>query len=152
MIVDFIDPKEDKLYSRLYEQGLMIVEQSNGCELLDKFEALDSASRAAGDHKDYPNEIAKSRGNYQSALGAVVAKELSEALGWHIAWIRSEKETVDDNVLSVIDSERRFVIFPILLARRAQSAKIAPCVSVYEKIKRGDLPDVPPGSFHEIKP
>jgi hypothetical protein len=152
MIVDFIDQREDELYSGLYEQGLKIIGQSNRCEVLDKLEALDSASRAAGDHKDYPNELAKSRGNYLSALGAVMAKELSEAFGWQIAWLRREKQTPDDNVLSVIDPERRFVIFPILLARPSRSPQIAPCVSIYAKIKRGDLPDVPPGSFHEIKP
>lgn len=152
MIVELINDINDGLYSSLHEQGLRIVAVSNRNVHLDKFLALDAAAQAAGDHKDYPNELAKSRGNYQSALGAVIAKELSETFEWEIAWIRKENENSDDNVLSVIDLERRFVIFPILLARRSLSAKTNSCVSIYEKIRRGELPDTPPGSFHLIKP
>ena len=76
MIVDLINVNKEGLYSALYEQGTRIIIRSNRVTQLRRLAALDVAARAAGDHKDYPNELAKSRGNYQSALGAVIAKEL----------------------------------------------------------------------------
>jgi hypothetical protein len=92
------------------------------------------------------------RGQYLSGVGLIVGMLFEAAFGWSLAEIRKDDEDVDDGVMCVLSPDNAYFVFPIALAYKEAHWHGGETRAVYEKIKRGDLPDVPPGSFHEIKP
>ena len=92
------------------------------------------------------------RGRYLSAVGIIYGLILAEQFGWEMCWLRDADEEIEDGVKSIINPDRSYFLAPIGVASKEMYHQQGETLAVYEKIKSGNLPDVPPGSFHEIKP
>lgn len=92
------------------------------------------------------------RGQYLSGVGLVVGMLIESAFDWRLCEIRKDDENVDDGVMCVVSPDMGHFIYPIGLVYKEAHWHGGETRAIYEKIKRGDLPDVPPGSFCEIKP
>lgn len=92
------------------------------------------------------------RGQYLSGVGLVVGMLFESAFGWSLCEIRKDDEDVDDGVTCVVSPDQTYFFYPIGVVYKEAHRHGGETRAIYEKIKRGDLPDVPPGSFYEIKP
>lgn len=91
------------------------------------------------------------RGQYLSGVGLVLGMLIESAFGWRLCEIRKDDENVDDGVMCVVSPDMGHFFYPIGMAYKEAHWQGGETHVIYEKIKRGDLPDVPPGSLHEIK-
>ena len=92
------------------------------------------------------------RGRYLSSVGIIYGMILAREFGWKMCWLREDDEEIEDGVDSLVSPDQAYFLAPIGVASKELYQHGRETRAVYEKIKRGDLPDVPPGSFHEIKP
>ena len=92
------------------------------------------------------------KGRFLSSVGLIYGLLIEKSLGWILCQIRSDDSEEDDFVDAVVNPDKSHFIYPIGIAYKEAHQHGGETLSIYEKIKNGNLPDVPPGSFHEIKP
>lgn len=92
------------------------------------------------------------KGRYLSSVGLIYGMLIEKAFGWSLCQIRPDDSEEDDTVDAVVSPDRSYFVYPIGVVYKEAHRHSGETRAVYEKIKRGDLPNVPPGSFHEIKP
>lgn len=90
------------------------------------------------------------KGQYLTAVGIVFAHLIANAFGWQFCEIRKENERREDAVDAVVSPDQSHFVFPIGIVYKEAHRHGDECRKVYEKIKTGNLPDVPAGSFFEI--
>lgn len=90
------------------------------------------------------------KGQYLTAMGIVYAHLIAYACGWQFCEIRKENERRGDAVNAVVSPDRCHFVFPIGVVYKEAHCHDDECRKVYEKIKTGNLPDVPAGSFFEV--
>ncbi len=90
------------------------------------------------------------RGQYLSAVGIVYGKILQLIFGWSLCEVREDHSQPEDGAVAVVSPDLSYVVYPIALARKEAHRQEDECRRVYEKIKTGNLQDVPPGSLFEI--
>jgi hypothetical protein len=153
MIIEPIQKKYLKVHKELIAEGRKIFEinsiPKNGIERKKLVAKVDSILRKVPYPAGQPNaELVK--GRFLSAVGITYGLILAEEFGWNFCEIHQDDESVDDGVKSVVSPDRAYFLYPIGAVYKEAHQHGGETFTIYEKIKRGDLPDVPPGAFLDL--
>lgn len=90
------------------------------------------------------------KGQFLSAIGVIYGLIMERAFKWTFCEIRPAESRANDGVTAVISPDQAYFVYPIGVVYKEAHRHGDECRKVYEKIKTGNLPDVPAGSFFEI--
>jgi hypothetical protein len=90
------------------------------------------------------------RGQYLTAVGFIFGQLIASKFGWKFCEIRKDCEREDEGITAVVSPERTYFIYPIGVVHMEAQRHGGETLSIYEKIKRGDLPELPPGAFLDL--
>lgn len=90
------------------------------------------------------------KGQFLSAVGVIYGLILERAFNWTFCEIRPDDSGANDGVIAVISPDQAYFVYPIGVVYKEAHRHGNECRKVYDKIKTGNLPDVPAGSFFEI--
>lgn len=153
MIIEAIPLEYRPIHSELVSEGFKIFDLRELPKSPNERDQVVSQIAQILNNVPYPAdrpdaEIVK--GRFLSSVGIVFGMLVAEENGWEFCWMRKEDEKVDDGVKSVVSSDRSYFVYPIGVVYKEARRHGDECRKVYEKIKTGNLPDVPAGSFFEI--
>ena len=151
IINDVTKNPNDKFYDNLILGLSLIKSDFKELETPLKYVHLDELSQTLGDYRKYPNPNPINPGRSISAIVRILAETLAEDFGWKVVRLREDHEGSDDDILSVVDLDYRYIIPTIGACYASSASGKSVCRNLYEKIKKGNLPDASPGSFHEVE-
>jgi hypothetical protein len=155
MIIEAVPSEYQESYSKSVADGMEIFGIREVPDSSEEREALIGKIASLLEKAPYPKgrvDAELVRGRYLSSVGIIYGMILAEEFGWQMCWLREDDEEIEDGVDSLVSPDQSYFLAPIGVASKELYQRGGETRAVYEKIKRGDLPDVPPGSFHEIKP